>query len=103
MDGQVVFDSTVLYIPALARIAGMRVRSFMRTFSRHYRLAPGQFIAQVRVREAAHLLLSTDESLEQIAEKTGLRDRAYLTRVFKRLAHEAPAEFRRRHKPNAKS
>ncbi|MCX6925289.1 MAG: AraC family transcriptional regulator [Verrucomicrobia bacterium] len=90
--------SADLYIPALARIAGMSVRSFMRSFSRQYRLTPGQFIAQVRVREAAHLLLSTDESLEQIAEKTGFRDRAYLTRVFKRLTHEAPAAFRRRHK-----
>ena len=87
-----------LYIPALARIAGMSLRSFMRTFSHHYGLAPGQFIAQVRVRKAAHLLLGTDESLEQIAETTGFRDRAYLSRVFKRLTHEAPAEFRRKHK-----
>ena len=90
--------SSELYIAALARVAGMSVRNFMRTFSRHYGLAPGQFIAQVRVREAAHLLLSTDGSLEQIAEKTGFRDRGYLTRVFKRLTHEAPAEFRRKHK-----
>ena len=90
--------SAELYIPVLAQIAGMSVRSFMRTFAHHYRLAPGQFITQVRVREAAHLLLSTNESLEQIAEKTGFRDRAYLSRVFKRLTHEAPAEFRRGHK-----
>ena len=70
----------------------------MRTFRRHYSIAPGKFITQVRVGETAHLLLSTGESLEQIAEKAGFRDRAYFTRVFKRLTQEAPAEFRRKHR-----
>ncbi len=87
-----------LYNEDLSRVAGVSVRSLTRMFRQHHGMSAAQFIAQVRVRKAAHLLLTTDAALEEVAEKTGFPDRAYFTRVFTRLTHEPPAEFRRKYR-----
>jgi YesN/AraC family two-component response regulator len=49
------------------------------------------------VREAAHLLANTEETLEAIAEKTGFANRHYLSRVFKKVTGDSPASFRHKH------
>jgi AraC family transcriptional regulator, arabinose operon regulatory protein len=86
-----------LYNPMLARKAGLSVRSLARLFRRHRGVSPARFIAQVRVREVAHLLATTSLGLEEIAGRTGFPNAAYLSRVFKHLTGEAPAAFRRMH------
>ena len=86
-----------LYLPRLARMTGLSTESLARTFKRYQGMTLGQFILKVRVREAAHRLTQTDMSLDEIAEKSGFPNRAYLSRVFKRVTGESPAEFRRRH------
>ena len=52
-------------------------------------------VIEMRVREAARLLLQTDDTLEAIAEQTGLTNRAYFSRVFKRVTGEARLAFAR--------
>jgi AraC family transcriptional regulator of arabinose operon len=80
----------------MAAKAGLSVRGFNKAFKQHQGVTPRQFLAQVRVREAAQLLASTDISLEQIAEKTGFPNRYYLSRVFKKITGDSPAHYRRR-------
>ncbi|HWY75930.1 MAG TPA: AraC family transcriptional regulator [Verrucomicrobiae bacterium] len=80
----------------MAAKAGLSVRGFSKAFKRHQGVTPCQFLTQVRVREAAQLLASTDISLEQIAEKTGFPNRHYLSRVFKKITGDSPAHFRHR-------
>jgi transcriptional regulator GlxA family with amidase domain len=102
-----VIQETVRYIAAnyavaltvtqLARLAGLSTESLARSFKKHQGETIGQHILKVRVREAAHLLTHSSESIESIAENTGLTNRAYLSRVFKRITGESPARFRRRH------
>ena len=58
-------------------------------------MAPAQFIAQVRIREAARLLTSTSLSMEDIAERTGFPNPAYFSRVFKRITGRTPTQSRR--------
>jgi AraC family transcriptional regulator of arabinose operon len=65
----------------LARMAGQCIESLSRSFKKYQGDTIRQFIIKVRVREVAHRLTHTDESIETIAEKTG----------------ESPAQFRRRH------
>ena len=52
----------------------MSLRVFTRKFKRHLGVAPAQFVAQVRTREAAHLLLHTDLGLDEVAERVGFPD-----------------------------
>ncbi len=81
----------------LANRAGLSVAGFNRAFRRHFATAPARYVTEMRVREAARLLLQTDETIDAIAEKTGFPNRAYFSRVFKQITDEAPAGFRRKH------
>ncbi|MEN6449746.1 MAG: AraC family transcriptional regulator [Thermoguttaceae bacterium] len=84
-------------IPRLARRIGVCTESLARMFKKHQGETVGRFIAKVRVREAAHLLAHTDARIEEIAGRTGFPNRAYLSRVFRRVTGQPPAQFRRQH------
>ena len=84
-----------LYIEELARMAGTSETAFRRKFHTFHGLFPSRFIAQVRVREVAHLLATSALDMSPIAERTGLPNAAYMSRVFKQITGESPAQFRR--------
>jgi transcriptional regulator GlxA family with amidase domain len=86
-----------LTIPRLARRVDLSTEALARSFKKYQGETIGQHILKIRVREAAHWLTHTSASLDEIAEKTGLTNRAYLSRVFKRITGESPARFRRNH------
>jgi AraC family transcriptional regulator, arabinose operon regulatory protein len=90
-----------LVIPRLATLADVSVETLARSFKKYQGDTIGRFIAKVRVREAAHLLMHSEVPIEEVAERTGFPNRAYLSRVFKKIIGESPAEFRRRHGANA--
>jgi AraC family transcriptional regulator, arabinose operon regulatory protein len=71
---------------------------FERAFKRHFGTTAARYVAELRVREAAHLLLQTDQTLDAIAAQTGFPNRAYFSRVFKNITAEPPASFRRKHR-----
>ena len=89
---------TRITVTALARRAGLSIAGFNRAFRRHFSATPATYVTQMRVREAARLLLQTDKTIDAIAEETGFPNRAYFSRVFKRIIEEAPAGFRRKHR-----
>lgn len=84
--------------PILARKTGLSVAGFERVFKRHFGTTAARHVTEMRVREAARLLLQTDETIDAIAEQTGFPNRAYFSRVFKNIIEEAPASFRRKHR-----
>ena len=84
--------------PALARQAGMSITGFERAFKRHFGVTAARFVSEMRVREASRRLLQTDDSIDAIAEATGFPNRAYFSRVFKKVTGEGPAGFRREHR-----
>ncbi len=92
------FDS-VLTNGQLAKLAGLSESGFNRVFKQHFGTTPARFVIEMRVREAARLLLQTDQTIDEIAEQTGFPNRAYFSRVFKKVTDEAPATFRRTHQP----
>jgi AraC family transcriptional regulator, arabinose operon regulatory protein len=87
-----------LYRRDLARLAGVSDGVLDRAFKQHHGSGPMNFVAQMRVREAARQMTDAGASLEAIAERTGFPNRAYFSRVFKRITGQSPAEFRRAHR-----
>ncbi len=83
--------------PLLARIAGMSTEGFARAFRQHYDTTPAQYVVEMRVREASHRLLQSGDSIDAIAQATGFPNRAYFSRVFRKVTGESPAAFRRKH------
>ena len=89
---------TSLSNPRLAKQAGLSVTGFERSFKRLFGTTAARYVARLRIGESARLLLQSDNTIDEIADRTGFPNRAYFSRVFKSLAGEAPASFRRKHK-----
>lgn len=79
----------------LAEQAGMSLRAFLAKFNRETSTTPQQYLLQKRLEKAAHLLSSTEQSIERVAESCGFCERSYLSRLFKREYGSSPAAFRK--------
>lgn len=56
---------------------------------------PSLFIMNLRVNCAKKKLASGDKPIGQIAEECGFYDLAYFSRIFKKLTHVSPSQYRR--------
>lgn len=87
-------DSTIL-VEDLASIARLSPGHFCRAFKVSTGETPHGYIVRQRIRRAQRLMLSTDDTLSQIACACGLTDQAHLTRLFRRMLNETPLIWRR--------
>jgi len=85
----------------LARVAGLSVEGLYRMFRACLRTTPARWVAEIRVAEACRMLLQAPASIDEIAAATGFPDRAYFSRVFRRITRQSPAAFRRKNRPFA--
>ncbi|MEU1075787.1 MULTISPECIES: AraC family transcriptional regulator [unclassified Streptomyces] len=56
---------------------------------------PGELIRQARTHEAKRLLLHTELTVRQVANRVGFTDPAYFCRFFRRETGASPGDFRR--------
>lgn len=87
-------DETIL-IDDLAVVAKLSPGHFCRAFKVSTGETPHGYVVRQRIRKAQRLMLSTQESLSQIACACGLTDQAHLTRLFRRLVNDTPLAWRR--------
>lgn len=78
----------------LAEIALASESRFIRRFREATGRTPGRYVQDRRLRKAAELLVSTDHSIDQIAETCGFANRYYFTRVFAQRMGCPPARYR---------
>lgn len=81
-------------IEELAAISKLSPAKFSRLVQRVFGLTPRQLALKVRLDEALHLLATTDDTLADIALRTGFCDQSAFTRHFRRLAGLPPGAFR---------
>ena len=79
----------------MSAAVGLSSSYFVVAFKKSFGLTPCAYVLQRRVQRAKELILSTDESLAQIALICGFHDQAGLSRLFKREAGLAPMQWRR--------
>ncbi len=84
-----------LDVNALAAEYGMSRTHFSHFFRARTGLTPARFTAEVRVHQAARMLLETRAPLKQIAKDCGFADTNYFCKVFRRFQHMSPASYRR--------
>jgi AraC-like DNA-binding protein len=84
-----------LPIAELASSAGMSEGGFIRLFTQHAGMPPRAYHLRSRIAESCRLLVQTDLSMDEIAEKCGFWDRNYFTRMFKRMNYTTPVAFRK--------
>jgi AraC-like DNA-binding protein len=66
-----------------------------RIFHREMGLSPWDYLNRFRVFFAAGLLLKTDETIQEIALRSGFQDHAYFCRVFKKIYGLSPGQYRK--------
>jgi AraC-like DNA-binding protein len=83
-------------IDALAADYGMSRSHFSRFFRARTSLTPARFVTEVRLREAARLLVETRFPLKQIADRCGFANVNHFGKVFRRFHQQSPGSFRGR-------
>lgn len=80
----------------LASVSGLSERQLRRLFLRQFGCSPLQYLTDIRLKHACHMLRCTDLSVAQIADKSGFADSNYFSRKFKQYTRLSPQQYRRR-------
>jgi transcriptional regulator GlxA family with amidase domain len=78
----------------LAEAAGMSRSAFAQRFRDAFGRSAMDFLKELRLQRAAHLLCSTRRPVKSIAEQVGFDSRSHFSRSFSDYFGMAPAEFR---------
>ncbi|WP_372775179.1 AraC family transcriptional regulator [Mangrovibacterium sp.] len=90
--------STYISLNDVAEIACMTTNSFCRFFKRMTNKSYTQFLNEVRIRNAARLLVQNEElSVSEIADMVGYTSITNFNRQFKQILNNTPRDFRQLH------
>jgi AraC-like DNA-binding protein len=82
-------------VAELARLRNMSRSHFTHAFRDATGIAPAQFVRQIRLEEAARLLLHTEQPITAIAYATGFVNANHFCKAFRLRFHLSPGAFRR--------
>jgi AraC family transcriptional regulator len=82
----------------LSAVAQRSPAHFSRSFKRAFGEPPHAYVIKRRLERACHLMVTTSESLSQIALSAGFSDQSHLCRLFQRAFGQSPSTWRREHK-----
>ncbi|MFI1412210.1 substrate-binding domain-containing protein [Streptomyces sp. NPDC020707] len=80
----------------VAQAAGVSADHLGKLFQQRYGLTVWEYLTRLRIRRAAERLRSSNDSVQSVARAVGFRDRAYFSRVFRRVTGAAPHHYRER-------
>nr|WP_321412390.1 AraC family transcriptional regulator [uncultured Carboxylicivirga sp.] len=78
----------------------LATNTFTRLFKQETGMSPQNYVRQKRIDTACILLHHSDESIDEIATKTGFTNRYHFTRIFKQVTGISPAKYRKEFKIN---
>ena len=85
-----------LSVEALAQRVAMSPRNFQRVFTADVGKPPARYVEELRVEAARRHLERTTQSLDEVADRSGFGSADVMGRVFVRLLHATPGEYRSR-------
>ena len=83
-----------LSVAEIAAAVGVHPVHLARTFRRHLRCTPGQFMRFHQLEHAASMLLRTARPLAEVALSSGFADQSHFSRVFTRHFGLPPGKYR---------
>lgn len=84
-------------LEAMAIACNMSVSHMIRTFKKHTDTTPHEYLLAYRLRQAKHLLLTTGDTIETIAEKCGFNSPSHFARAFRTAENLTPRHFKQLH------
>ena len=67
-------------------------------FRKETNKTPAQYLRQIRLKEAAHLLISTNDEIQKISGSVGIPDANYFVKLFKAEFEMTPGAYRKCYK-----
>lgn len=84
-------------IKEVAESAGFSEKYFISSFRQKVGISPKQYLIQCRMRYASHMLVHSEEKIQDIAFYMGYADVYSFSKAFKKFYDETPSEFRKNH------
>jgi AraC family transcriptional regulator len=81
-------------LATLAQAVNVSPSQLTRLFKRATGVAPHQYLMNLRIERAKHLLLTSSMSMRDVATHTGFADQSHLNRHFKRVVGITPTALR---------
>ncbi|NMO94606.1 AraC family transcriptional regulator [Paenibacillus lemnae] len=78
----------------LAELSHLHPNSLIRLFKKHLGTSPIQYVNRKRVQQIKWLLATTDLSLAEIGEQSGIPDVSYLSKAFKSATGFSPTAYK---------
>jgi len=69
-------------------------------FQRELGISPWDYLNRLRIQRAKERLRESDDSIKVVARRVGFHDRAYFSRMFRKLAGLPPQAYRESWAPN---
>src|SRR5690349_7037204 len=92
-----------LTVAEVAASINLSSSHFCREFKRTFGATVHAYVMRRRIEMAQHLMLTTAESLSEIALRCGLSDQSHLTRWHRRVAGATPNAWRRQNSARTSS
>jgi AraC-like DNA-binding protein len=73
---------------------------FCKLFKRHTGVSFTEYVSRLRTEKAKKLLLNPNLRVSEIAYEVGFQSLTHFNRVFKRILHESPTDYRERLRPS---
>lgn len=86
-----------LTLADIAASAGISQRECLRCFQTLLKTTPFEYLIDCRVRKAASMLAETSASITDIALSCGFGSASYFCRLFRRVMHTTPSEYKKLH------
>lgn len=83
----------------MADRATLSVSQLHREFASRFGITPNQYIREVRIGVARHLLENSELSMASVASECGFYDQSHFSRQFKTSTGMTPLQYRRRFNP----
>lgn len=84
-------------LSSLASEFGFSYPTFRRLWNKRFLISPHQYVMRLRNEFAQQLLVESNWSVSDVAEKSGFKDAHYFSRIFKRMNGITPLEYRKYH------
>lgn len=92
------FSDPQISIGDLAQRCGISEIYFRQQFGKLFHRSPKQYIIDLRIRKAKHLLINSDLAVNQVAEQCGFTNPYHFSRTFKDTTGLTPTAYKRQNK-----
>lgn len=90
--------SSPLNLGTMCLELGVSLPHLSRAFHKEFGITPITYLTRIRLEHAMQLLLNTDISIHKIAQECGFSNSNYFTKVYKKVLHTTPAQYRKQRK-----